>query len=170
MKPSRFEDCLCGRMGQNHIRAMHTTRFSCRRRLEAVITNKGFCTKYQIHFSSSVPVSLHFITHNWTYLFCFLCMYGLLGLLPTSSENFKSTAPIKIYLLRKILILPAVPVTAHLQGRDASQRKTWERNGRKILFSSCIGSNGVPDLSARSAGWQHCPVCLGKAITRSISL
>ncbi len=40
-------------------------------------------------------------------------MYGLLGLLPTSGENFMSTAPLEIYLLRKmvtclILILPAV--------------------------------------------------------------
>ncbi len=40
-------------------------------------------------------------------------MYGLLGLLPTSGDNFMSTAPLEIYLLRKrvpcsILILPAV--------------------------------------------------------------
>ncbi len=40
-------------------------------------------------------------------------MYGLLGLLSTSGENFKSTAPLEIYLLTKmvtcsILILPAV--------------------------------------------------------------
>ncbi len=40
-------------------------------------------------------------------------MYGLLGLLSTSGEKFKSTAPLEIYLLRKIvtrsiLILPAV--------------------------------------------------------------
>ncbi len=40
-------------------------------------------------------------------------MYGLFGLLPTSAENFMSTAPLEIYLLRKmvmcsILILPAV--------------------------------------------------------------
>ncbi len=42
-------------------------------------------------------------------------MYGLLGLLPTSGDNFKSTAPLEIYLLRKtvtcsILILPTVCV------------------------------------------------------------
>ncbi len=40
-------------------------------------------------------------------------MYGLFGLLPTSGENFMSTALLEIYLLRKmvtcsILILPAV--------------------------------------------------------------
>ncbi len=40
-------------------------------------------------------------------------MYGLFGLLPTSGEHFKSTTPLEIYLLRKIvmcsiLILPAV--------------------------------------------------------------
>ncbi len=40
-------------------------------------------------------------------------MYGLLGLLPTSAENFMSTAPLEIYLLGEmvtysILILPAV--------------------------------------------------------------
>ncbi len=40
-------------------------------------------------------------------------MYGLLGLLLTSGENFKSRAPLEIYLLGKmvtcsILILPAV--------------------------------------------------------------
>ncbi len=28
-------------------------------------------------------------------------MYGLLGLLSTSGENFKSAAPLEIYLLRK---------------------------------------------------------------------
>ncbi len=39
----------------------------------------------------------------WTYLFCFLCMYGLFGLLPTSGENFKSTAPLELYLLRKMV-------------------------------------------------------------------
>ncbi len=42
-------------------------------------------------------------------------MYALLGFFPTSGENFMSTAPLKIYLLRKmvtcsILILPAVNV------------------------------------------------------------
>ncbi len=46
-------------------------------------------------------------------MFCFLRMYGLLELLPTSSEHFKSTAPLEIYLLGKMvtcstLILPAV--------------------------------------------------------------
>ncbi len=40
-------------------------------------------------------------------------MYGLLGLLPTSGENIKSTAPLEIYLLGTMvtcsrLILPAV--------------------------------------------------------------
>ncbi len=40
-------------------------------------------------------------------------MYGLLGLLLTSGENFMSTAPLEIYLQRKMvmrstLILPAV--------------------------------------------------------------
>ncbi len=40
-------------------------------------------------------------------------MYGLFGLLPTSGENFISTAPLEIYLLRKmvmclILMVPAV--------------------------------------------------------------
>src|SRR4029434_5367014 len=45
----------------------------------------------------------------------FLCMYGLLGLLPTSGENFMSIAPLEIFLLRKmvtcsILILPAVSI------------------------------------------------------------
>src|SRR4029434_10688986 len=47
------------------------------------------------------------------YLFWFLCMYGLPGLLPTSGENIMSIAPLEIYLLIKmvmcsILILPAV--------------------------------------------------------------
>ncbi len=46
-------------------------------------------------------------------VFSFLCIYGLLGLLPTSGENFKSTATLEIYLLGKIvtcsiLISPAV--------------------------------------------------------------
>ena len=40
-------------------------------------------------------------------------MYGLLGLFPTSGEDFMSVAPLEIYLLRKrvmcsMLILPAV--------------------------------------------------------------
>ncbi len=30
-----------------------------------------------------------------------ICMYGLLGLLPTSDEHVMSTAPLEIYLLRK---------------------------------------------------------------------
>ncbi len=30
-------------------------------------------------------------------------MYGLLGLLPTSGENIKSTALLQIYLLRKMV-------------------------------------------------------------------
>ena len=39
-------------------------------------------------------------------------MYGLLGLLPTSGENFMPKAPLEIYLLVTILILPAVSHTA----------------------------------------------------------
>ncbi len=31
-------------------------------------------------------------------------MYGLLGLLPTSGENFMSTASLEIYLMRKIVM------------------------------------------------------------------
>ncbi len=58
------------------------------------------------------PLSHSTLLHI-TCLFCFLCMYGLLGLLPTSGENFMSTAPLEIHVLRKmvtcsILILPAV--------------------------------------------------------------
>ncbi len=43
---------------------------------------------------------------------CMYGYYGLLGLLLTSGENFKSTGPLEIYLLRKIMtfILPAVCV------------------------------------------------------------
>ncbi len=46
-------------------------------------------------------------------------MDGLLGLLPTSGENFKSTAPLEIYLLRKkmtcsIPILPAVYIYIYI--------------------------------------------------------
>ncbi len=46
-------------------------------------------------------------------------MYGLLWLLSTSGENFMSTAPLEIYLLRKmvkcsILILPAVYIYIYL--------------------------------------------------------
>ncbi len=75
-----------------------------------------FCTSLSSCVQYFFPVSLHFITHNLIsqlICFCFLCMYGLLGLLPASGENFKSTAPLEIYLLRKmvtcsILILPAV--------------------------------------------------------------
>ncbi len=61
-------------------------------------------------------VSFHFITHNliseFRIFLLFVC-YRLLGLLPTAGENFMSTAPLEIYLLRKtltcsILILPAV--------------------------------------------------------------
>ncbi len=42
---------------------------SYRKRLEAVTANKGFSTKYLIHFSSCVqyffPVSSHFIAHSF---------------------------------------------------------------------------------------------------------
>ncbi len=46
-------------------------------------------------------------------------MFGLLELLPTSGENFMSTAPLEIYLLRKIvtcliLILPAVYIILYI--------------------------------------------------------
>ncbi len=34
---------------------------------------------------------------------CMYGYYGLLGLLPTSGENFKSTGPLEIYLLRKMM-------------------------------------------------------------------
>ncbi len=69
-----------------------------------------FCTSLSSCVQYFFLVSFHFIT---TYLFCFLHMYGLFGLLPTSCENFISTAPLEIYLLWKmvmcsILILPAV--------------------------------------------------------------
>ncbi len=110
--PSRFEDCLCGRVGQNHTWAMHGTTVVSpyRRRLEAVITNKGFCTKYYINFSSSIlfPCVIPFYCtclHFLTYLFCFLCMYGLLGLLSTSGVNFMSTTPLEMYLLRKLMLI-----------------------------------------------------------------
>ena len=58
-------------------------------------------------------MSFHFITHNLiSELICF-GMYGLPGSLPTYGENFTSTAPLEIYLLRKMVtcsirILPAV--------------------------------------------------------------
>src|SRR4029434_1064196 len=47
-----------------------------RRRLKDVITNKGFCTKYEINISKRVqyffPVSFHIITHNLiSELICF---------------------------------------------------------------------------------------------------
>ncbi len=57
-------------------------------------------------------------------------MYGLFGLLPTSGENFKSTAPLEIYLLRKIvtcsiLILPAVyAIIYYLFGEKCCMSKT----------------------------------------------
>ncbi len=75
----------------------------------------SFCTSLSscsILFPCVIP--LYYTELNfWNYLFCCLCLYGLLGLLPTSGENFMSTAPLEIYLLRKmvtcsILILPAV--------------------------------------------------------------
>ncbi len=104
-------------MGQNHTWAIHhVTSFCYRRRLEAVFTNKSFCTKYEIHFSSSMlfpcDIPFYYTKLNF-YLFCFLCMYGLLGFLPTSGDNYLSTAPLEIYLLTKmvacsIFILPAV--------------------------------------------------------------
>ncbi len=48
-------------------------------------------------------------------------MYGFFGLLPTSGDNFKSTAPLKICLLRKmvmcsILILTCVCVCVYVLG------------------------------------------------------
>ncbi len=80
-----------------------------------------FCTSLSSNVQYFFPVSFYFIAqlNFWTYLFCFLCMYGLLGLLPTSGENFKSTAPLEIYLLRKmvtcsILILPAVYIYIYI--------------------------------------------------------
>ncbi len=79
-----------------------------------------FCTSLSSCVQYFFPViPLYYTELNfWTYLFCFLCMYGLLGLLPTSGENFMSTAPSEIYLLRKmacsILILPAVYIYIYI--------------------------------------------------------
>ncbi len=75
-----------------------------------------FCTFLSSCVQYFFRVSFHFITQILIYephMFCFLCIYGLLGLFPTSGENFMSRAPLEIYLLRNmvtcsILILPAV--------------------------------------------------------------
>ncbi len=74
--PQNLQDCE--RMGQNHTWAMHATSFSIQ---EASI-----------------------LIHFWTYLFCFLCMYGLLGLLPTSGEHFMSTAHLDIFTEKNAFI------------------------------------------------------------------
>ncbi len=95
-----------------------------RRPLEAVITNKGFLRSIKSisvsvfnTFSLGHSILLH-RTNFWTNLYCFLYMYGLLGLLPTSGENFMSTAPLEIYLMRKmmtsILILPAIYIYIYI--------------------------------------------------------
>ncbi len=57
-------------------------------------------------------------------------MYGLLWLLPTSGENFMSTAPLEIYLLRKmlvcsILILPAVNLNDLMKSQLLQKDKTF---------------------------------------------
>ncbi len=72
--------------------------------------------------SSIFPCVIPFyytLLNFFTYLFCFL-YFGLLGLLPTSGEHFKSTAPLEIYLMRKmltcsILILPTVYIYTTIQ-------------------------------------------------------
>ncbi len=75
-------------------------------------------------------------------------MYGLFGLLLTSGENFISTLPSEIYLLRKmltclILMLPAVfgkPVslllTEHTQEFQARQPDRKRENEQKSVASS----------------------------------
>ncbi len=77
-----------------------------------------FCTSLSSCVQHFFPVSFLFITHNLIselirflfcfhcvfVVFCFLCMYGLLGLLLTSGENILSSAPLEIYLLRKMVM------------------------------------------------------------------
>ncbi len=99
----------------------------------------------------------------WTYLFCFLCMYGLLGLLPTSGEYFMSTAPLEIYLLRKmvtcsILILPAIYIYTSIKCRYVCIDIFWLNvvdcqhgpnalNGLLLFLWLCIVNKGRELLS-----------------------
>ncbi len=64
-------------------------------------------------------------------------MYGLFGLLSTSGENFMSTAPLEIYLLRKMvtcsmLILPAVQTHSR-----AMHPRHWKHCAKWSESSSC---------------------------------
>ncbi len=83
---------------------MHATSFSYRRRLEALITTKTFIRSIK-SISVSVFNTFSLLFHRSILLHNLIsepiCMYGLLGLLPTSDEHVMSTAPLKIYLLRK---------------------------------------------------------------------
>ena len=71
-------------------------------------------------------------------------MYGLLGLLPTSGENFMSIAPLEIYLLRKmvtcsILILPAVSLwtSAFHQSQETKGSFHWPAPSSCVNGSYC---------------------------------
>ena len=68
-------------------------------------------------------VSMSQYLWTWLYKFWFLCLCGLLGLLPTSGDNFMSIAPSEIYLLRKMLTRSILifPVVCCCQGDEFSQ-------------------------------------------------
>ncbi len=70
----------------------------------------------------------------------FFCMYGLLGLLPTSGANLKLTAPLEIHLLRKIVTCSMLILTAVFNNRCCKMHAVQ----KNIIFSLLImyGGNG----------------------------
>lgn len=99
-------------LGQNQLVLICTDKGQDR-----YLITDGFQLDLSFVFSTFFsPVPFHIINHNLiSELLCFCFMYGLLGLIPTSRENFMSITPFEKCLLRKMVMcsvtgLPAVNV------------------------------------------------------------
>ena len=133
-----------------------------RRRLEAFITNRGFSTKYEIHFSKCVqylfPVSFHFITRNLIYGHICFDLFVCVDYLGCCRHlvNFMSIAPSEIYLLRKML-------TCSILGYNTFFIPVW-RVGVYLTGDYAVGAamllRGSGNINPQNPGYQHfCDYC-----------
>ncbi len=81
-------------------------------------------------FSLCHSILLH-VTSFGNYFFC---MYGLLGLLPTSGDNFKSTATLEIHLLRKMVTCSMLILSAAFINRCCKMHAVQKNINFRLLI------------------------------------